>query len=48
MLTPRGRLMKTSQKQLFNKTFLTTSEQIAKLKALGMVFKNEKKSKSYT
>ena len=46
MLTPRGRLMKTSQKQSFNKLFLTIEEQILNLKTLGMLFKNEEKAKA--
>ncbi len=38
--------MKTSQKQSFNKSFLIIDEQIFNIKALGMLFKDEKKSNS--
>ena len=38
--------MNTPQKQSFNKSFLTVNEQINKLKALGMLFKDEEKAKS--
>lgn len=37
--------MKTSQKQSFNKSFLTIDEQILSLKALGMLFKDEESAK---
>ena len=46
MLTPKGRLMKTPQKQSFDKLFLTIDKQILNLKAIGMLFKNEEKAKA--
>ncbi len=38
--------MNTSQKQSFNKSFLTIDEQILNLKALGMLFKDENNARS--
>ncbi len=38
--------MKLSQKQSFNKPFLTIDEQVLSLKALGMLFKDEEKAKT--